>query len=190
MQEPAPGRAIFLPVLLPHIIWFSISCSAIAIAFSIDVIWIAKGLFVAGLFSAAGFAYVLYKEDQAQDKILTHHLERHAAITDSIRPQSIPIAPAKRIPFPPVRFVVFIFDVFDKTGKFPTVAQCIENKFARAQEYYTQCVDAGAIRDRIDKQTAGIPVWSHDRFMQAAIADNADQELRDALSRNVQVPTA
>ena len=102
-------------------------------------------------------------------------VEREWALhEDERRARIVPAKPA-RIPFPPMRFVDFIWTWREKNTKFPTVDECEQNNFNRQliQEWYQQAVNAGAIINRIPKQYAGDPTWSRSRFEEAARADNA-----------------
>ena len=89
-----------------------------------------------------------------------------------------PVAPdAPRVPFPPYRFVQFIWDWHEESGKFPTVRECGGKGFTNSlvQEWFTQMVGAGALVNRIEGQHPGDPAWSRERCEQAAIADNTLQ---------------
>lgn len=184
-QDPIAGRAVFFPALMSHMWAFAISVSAISVGWSVTIDWLSNGLEAFGWSSAILFLLILAHEFDAQKRLLKSHLMRHDAITESLRPQvaSPVVASSTRVPFPPVSFVRFIFDWFDVHGRFPTVAQCLENKQPRAQEYYTQMVAAHAMSNRVPGQWAGDPAWDRDRCLRAAMADNSDDALRDAFAR-------
>lgn len=168
MEEPIPGKAIFLPALKSHVWVFSISVSAIFMGLSVNVPWLGWGLVSFGASSSILFFVILWRDFDAQQDLLNAHLDRHAAVTDSMRPQ--PQAKEKT-PFPPLGFIQFLFNWKDKTGKYPTVKECLANHMTFAQESYQQLVDAGAWVGRIEGQSTGEPAphWNRFRFEQMAI---------------------
>lgn len=176
--EIRPGRAVFLPVLSSHVWCFAISVSAISISpMVVDIAWLARGLFVFGVVTAVGFAFVFFKDLWAQDRVLEAHLARHGAITQSIAapvaaPAPVPAEAAKPpIPFAPVAFVEFIFSHMHEDGNFPTVSECAQGlgcSTSKAQGWFTNIKDAGFLDGRIPFQAGGKPLLSYERFLQAA----------------------
>ena len=125
---------------------------------------ILSGAGLAGCVFIGLFLFLAYR--QVEREWTLHEDERRARI--------VPVK-AARIPFPPMRFVQFIWTQYEKNSKFPTVDECEQNSFNRQliQEWYQQMVNAGALTNRIPKQYAGDPTWSRSRFEEMARADNA-----------------
>ncbi len=177
-EKPLPGQSVFLNALAPHAFWFSISVSAIAIGLSQPLDWLRAGLFWGGGMFAALLLIILWNDYFATDNLLDAHIARENAITQQMLPAPIAPEAKPRVPFPPVRFVYFIWAYRGEHGKFPSVRECGTAGFTESlvQEWYTQCVTAGAIINRSQAQGyAGDPApeWSRERFEQAAMSDNA-----------------
>lgn len=156
-------------IFLPYAAGLSIAFSALLAGFQFPdnslPRSILSGAGLAGCVLIGLFLFLTYRQVEREWQL--HEDERRSRI--------VPIKPA-RLPFPPMRFVQFIWDYYEREGKFPTVDICESvGKFNRQliNDWFQQMVGAGAITGRRAKQDAGDPTWSRSRFEEMARADNA-----------------
>ena len=169
---PEIGRAAFLPAVLPHVWVFSIAVGMFSTGFSLPDPF---GIFLVtvGGSSAILFAVVLVFDFVAQDKLHTIHYNRQAALTAQIRPPDPkPIAVEPPIPFPPERFVTWLWNQRQQNGAVPTVDECVKAQYTRqlVQVWFAELVAAGVIVGREERGSSGdfAPAWTLERCVTAS----------------------
>ena len=181
-ETPAPqiGQASFLPALLPHMFWLSISGASWFFG-NVFEPWqsIRDGLHAFSIAFGSLLFIVLIFDFVAQYDLQTVHLNRQAALIAQIRPPepAKPIISEPAIAFPPERFVTWLWTQRQQNGKVPTVNECIEEKFnpSLVVKWFEELVAAGTIIGR-EQRAPGVTsssgnfaeAWTFERCVTAS----------------------
>ena len=174
-ETPAPqiGQASFLPALLPHMFWLSISGASWFFG-NVFEPWqsIRDGLHAFSLAFGSLLFIVLIFDFVAQYDLQTVHLNRQAAQIAQIRPPE-PVKPIDpSIPFPNSRFMTWLWNQRQDTGAVPTVDECVKAGYTRqlVQVWFAELVSAGTIIGREERGSSGdfAEAWTFERCVTAS----------------------